>query len=79
MSSDRDVWVFVEQEEGAIAPVSLELLGKAQEVARTIGGRVCALLCGQHANGLSETVIHYGADNVLLAEHPELATYRTLP
>jgi electron transfer flavoprotein alpha subunit len=79
MSTDRDVWVFVEQEEGTIAPVSLELLGKAQELAHTLGGGVSALLCGQHANGLSETAIHHGADQVLLAEHPELATYRTLP
>jgi electron transfer flavoprotein alpha subunit len=79
MAKDREVWVFVEQEEGKVAPVSLELLGKARELAQELGGQVCALLCGHNANGLSETAIHYGADRVLLAEHPELATYRSLP
>jgi electron transfer flavoprotein alpha subunit len=29
--------------------------------------------------GLVETVIHYGADEVLVADHPELEIYRTLP
>jgi electron transfer flavoprotein alpha subunit len=28
---------------------------------------------------LAESVIHYGADRVLLADHPELELYRTLP
>jgi electron transfer flavoprotein alpha subunit len=79
MASERDVWVFVEQEEGKIAEVSLELLAKAQELARTLDGRVCGLLCGYQVSDLAETVIHHGADRVLLADHPELEIYRTLP
>ena len=30
MRDMREVWVFIEQEEGKVAPVSLELLGKAR-------------------------------------------------
>ncbi len=77
--TNRDVWVFIEQEEGAIAEVSLELLAKGQELARTLGSRVCGLLCGSEVGSLAEAVIHHGADQVLLADHPELAIYRTLP
>jgi electron transfer flavoprotein alpha subunit len=77
--NSRDVWVFIEQEEGAIADVSLELLAKGQELARTLKSQVCALLYGYHVGDLAETVIHHGADRVLLADHPELAVYRTLP
>jgi electron transfer flavoprotein alpha subunit len=73
------VWVFIEQEEGAIADVSLELLAKAQELAATLGSRVCALLYGHQVSELAEMVIHYGADRVLWADHPELEMYRTLP
>ena len=40
---------------------------------------MCALLFGHGIACLSEQVIHYGADLVLLADHPELALYRTLP
>ena len=79
VSNSRDVWVFIEQEEGVIADVSLELLAKAQELAATLGSQVCALLYGHEVSELAEMVIHYGADRVLWADHPELGMYRTLP
>jgi electron transfer flavoprotein alpha subunit len=79
MKYRRETWVFVEQEKGEIAPVSFELLGKAQELAAELGGPVIALLFGHDVAGLSEQVIQQGADGVLLADHPELETYRTLP
>jgi len=79
MANERNVWVFVEQEEGKIADVSLELLAKGQELARMLKGQVCGLLCGYEMNDLAQTVIHHGADRVLLADHPELEVYRTLP
>jgi electron transfer flavoprotein alpha subunit len=79
MTVERDVWVFVEQEEGEIAPVSLELLGRARELAGKLHSSVYALLLGHGVASLAETAIHYGADSVLLADHVELAGYRTLP
>ena len=75
----KNVWVFIEQEDGKIAEVSLELLAKAGELAQTLGSQVWGLLCGQGVTELAETAIHYGADKVLVADHPELAVYRTLP
>jgi electron transfer flavoprotein alpha subunit len=79
MKNGRDVWVFVEQELGGIAAVSLELLAKAAQLAQRLEGRVYALLCGYDIEALAETVIQHGADVVLLADHPELEGYRTLP
>ena len=79
MTKSRDVWVFVEQDLGGIAPVTLELLTKAQDLAATLQGQVCALLCGHEIEHLVDQVIQYGADRVLWADHPELARYRTLP
>jgi electron transfer flavoprotein alpha subunit len=79
MNKNREIWVFVEQEAGKIAPVSLELLSKGQELAERLGSRVCALLLGHGVAHLTETAIYHGADLVLLADHPELALYRTLP
>jgi electron transfer flavoprotein alpha subunit len=79
MAEKKEVWVFVEQEEGEIATVSLELLSKARELADELDGFVCALLFGYGIADLSEKVIHHGTDLVLLADHPELAVYRTLP
>jgi len=78
-ADSRDVWVFIEQEEGQIAEVSLELLAKAQELAKTLNSQVCGLLFGYQIRELAETVIRHGGDRVLLADHPELENYRTLP
>lgn len=79
MTNQRNVLIFIEQEEGQLADVSLELLAKGRDLAQTLGSEVWALLCGYQVKELAETVIHHGADRVLLADHPELEMYRTLP
>lgn len=77
--TNKDIWVFIEQEEGRIADASLELLAKGQELAQKLNSQVCGLLCGYEVKELAHTVIHQGADRVLVADHPELENYRTLP
>ena len=85
MTENRNIWVFIEQEDNRIADVSLELLGKAHELVRALqdtdlsGSQVWALLCGHQVAELPKQLIEYGADHVLVAEHPELEMYRTLP
>jgi electron transfer flavoprotein alpha subunit len=79
MDAERNVWVFIEQEDQYIAEVSLELLAKAGEIARQLNAKVWAILCGYEISSLADTLISYGADRVLLAEDPELQLYRTLP
>lgn len=79
MTDEQNVWVFIEQEDGHIADISLELLAKAQELAHILESQVWGLLCGDQIAGLAETAIQHGADHVLVADHPELEVYRTLP
>jgi electron transfer flavoprotein alpha subunit len=79
MNQDKEIWIFIEQEDGEIAAVSLELLSKGRELAERLDSRVCALLFGHGIAHLSEEAISYGADLVFLADHPELASYRSLP
>lgn len=79
MSDTRNVWVFVEQDEGSIADVSLELLGKGRELADRLGSELHAILCGSKVEGLAQTLVAQGADLVMLAEDGELEPYRTLP
>ena len=54
-------------------------LNEAQELAQQLNSQVCGVLCGVNVEALAETAIHNGADHVLLADHPELEHYRTLP
>jgi electron transfer flavoprotein alpha subunit len=79
MPAQNSIWVFIEQTEGKIADVSLELVGKARELADPLGYEVVGLLCGHEIAPLADQVIAHGADRVLLADHKELADYRTLP
>ncbi len=73
------IWVFMEQRGGVLHDVGLELLGKARELAETSGGMVAAVLLGADISPLTDQVIAYGADMVLVAEHPKLEPYRLLP
>ncbi len=79
MTSERNIWIFIEQDGGQIAEISLELLAKGHELAQTLDSQVWALLCGHEIGGLAERVIQHGADRVLVVDHPELEIYRTLP
>ncbi len=79
MAERKSIWVFIEHTDGVIADVSLELVGKARELAEKLDYDVVGLLCGHGVDALAQDVIAHGADRVLLADHEELALYRTLP
>jgi electron transfer flavoprotein alpha subunit len=71
----RDIWVVAETEDGALAPVSLEMVGKAQEMAAGLGAYVQTVLLGDGLEDLAEELIKYGADNVYLADDARLSKY----
>lgn len=75
----KNVYVFVEQREGVIQNVGLELLGKARELADALNEKVYAMLLGHDLTTQAQECIAYGADTVLHVDAPELATYVTEP
>ncbi len=75
----RDVWVLAEQRSGDLHDVSLELLGKARELADKTGSKVVAVLMGYHVRKLAQTLVNHGSDTVFVADDPELENYRLLP
>lgn len=78
MQSRKEVWVFIEQQHQQIHDVSLELLGKARELATALDGQTAALLVGAGINGLTETLRIHGADLIYVVDHPQLAQYTAL-
>ena len=78
-AQDKNVYVFVEQREGVIQNVGLELLGKARELADALNEKVYAMLLGHDLTTQAQECIAYGADTVLRVDAPELATYVTEP
>ena len=75
----KNVYVFVEQREGVIQNVGLELLGKARELADALNEKVYAMLLGHDLTTQAQECFAYGADTVLRVDAPELATYVTEP
>lgn len=73
----RGVWVFIEEKEGKIAPVSLELLGAGRKLADKRGVELAGVLIGEGVTDLSKTVFEFGADIVYVYDQPIFKLYRT--
>ncbi|AVP55067.1 electron transfer flavoprotein subunit alpha [Clostridium tetani] len=73
----KDVWVFIEQREGRIANVSLELLGEGRKIADKLGVKLKGILLGNKIDSLARDIIKYGADHVMYIEDKFLEIYST--
>ena len=76
-SDYKNVYVFAEQRGGVIQSVALELIGKARDLAEALGEKVVAILAGYNVEPLIQTLFEYGADEVVVTDHPELKDYVT--
>jgi electron transfer flavoprotein alpha subunit len=72
-------WILAEREGDGVKSVSLELLGKARELAAFLGERVVAVLPGAEPDSLPAELIAHGADVVYAIEHPLLAGFAPVP
>lgn len=79
LSAYKHIWVFAEQREGKLMNVALELIGEGHRLAREISDdtKVCAVLVGDNVSHLSDECYAYGAEEVILIEHPLLKQYTT--
>lgn len=71
-----EVWVFAEQEDGRLADIVRELLGKGRELADRLGVKLAAVLMGDHVEALANELFAAGADRVHLVEDARLKVYR---
>ncbi|MFQ5471893.1 MAG: electron transfer flavoprotein subunit alpha/FixB family protein [Dehalococcoidia bacterium] len=75
----KGVWVHLEHEDGVLESVSLEILGRARELADECHQPVTAVLLGASNQALACEAISLGADEVLVATDPLLSPYTTNP
>ena len=78
----KGIYVFVEQSNQMISEVSLELLGKARNLANEFSmlGKdplVTAILIGYELGSIADELIHYGADHVIIVKDESFGMYRT--
>lgn len=75
----KGVMTFVQQVDGEITPVSLELIGKANELAADLDTNVTAVVIGNDISDLPAILGEYGADRVILIDDPAVKHYMTEP
>jgi electron transfer flavoprotein alpha subunit len=73
----KAVWVVAETLGETLRPVTLELLGKAEELATKYGGEVGVVLAGWGVDQHVATLAIHGADVVYLAQDRRLEQYAT--
>jgi electron transfer flavoprotein alpha subunit len=69
--------VIAEVDHQTLHPVTLELLGKAVELAKKLPGPISCVIYGYDVAGLAQWALAYGAQNVIVLDHRELAAFRS--
>ncbi|MBD3406069.1 MAG: 4Fe-4S dicluster domain-containing protein [Candidatus Lokiarchaeota archaeon] len=73
----KDVWVWCETHDGRLRSVARELVSEGRELADKLNEQVVAVLLGHNVEGLAESLIHQGADKVLVVDKEILTDYTT--
>ena len=83
ISIDKSLWkgvaVYVEHVEGEIHPVTLELIGKARELAAKVNHPVYCVFMGYNIKDKAEELLHYGVDEVVVYDSVEFEHFRIEP
>lgn len=73
------IWVYIDQFKGEALPASWEGISAAKMLSSQLGGGISALIFGKNIDALATEALHYGADEVLLADDASLDDYRCEP
>ena len=80
---DKSLWqgivVYVDHMDGEIHPVTIELIGKAKELAAKINYPVYCLFMGHSIKNKAEQLLQYGVDEVFVYDAEELQYFRIEP
>ncbi len=74
-SVDKSKWndflIYAEQENGTIHPVTFELIGEAQKMAKKVDYKVsCCIVGAEGTEENAKKLLKYGVDKVYVYEHP---------
>lgn len=76
---NKDIYVVVEQVDGVIQKVGIELIGIANQLAKDLDQKVVAVLLGDNIKHLANSLISHGAEKVICVDDPMLKHYITEP
>ena len=75
--NNKNIWVYIETEEGKPKAVGFELLSPGRDIADKRGCSLVAVVIGNGVEETAKQAIAYGADQVLLLDAPEYNIYNT--
>ncbi len=79
MHSSRNVMVFIEHHDNRVAEISKELLSKASDLARELGGEVEAVLLAQEEIEEVRDLGRFGCSRVYCVQDKRLAYFTSVP
>lgn len=74
---NKDIWVFIENEDGKVKKVSYELLSKARKLANQRGEQLVAVVLGEKVDDLIVDIENYCPDVIMIVDKKELSSYNT--
>lgn len=77
ISAFKDIWVFCEQRDGKLMNTDFELISEGRKLADERGSKLIGVLLGDQVEGLAKELGGYGADKVIVCQHPDLKVYTT--
>jgi len=77
MQEYKNLWVFVETDEGKAKSVGYELLTPGRALADKLGQKLVAVVIGKDVSDVAADCIAYGADQVIVVEGDEYRNYNT--
>ncbi|WP_304509870.1 acryloyl-CoA reductase electron transfer subunit beta [Anaerotignum sp.] len=77
INSFRDIWVFCEQRDGKLVNTDFELISEGRKLADERGSKLVGILLGHEVKDIAKELGGYGADKIIVCDHPELRLYTT--
>ncbi len=75
-NNNAPVWIVAEQAGSALQAISLQLVGKARQLADQLGSTLEVVLLGENSRPNSDSLIAAGADTVFIGNAAELSFYQ---
>lgn len=77
LSDYKNIWVFIELDNGTPKSVGLELVAAGKELASETKEQVVAVVIGSRAEEAAQIAIEHGADSAVIVDSAEYASYST--
>lgn len=73
--ANKNIWVFIEADEGKVKSVGLELLNPGRILAEKAGEKLVAVILGKENDEAIEVIRQYGPDQIISVEEEEYEKY----